>query len=305
MDLTPLVTDMRLRPDARGVAACLIAQGQQTFTQEDVERCGVGRDRAYRILTELRAAEYIKRAAGGYTFLNLSWFSAFPEKPEIRKSPHVLDHDLESKDSWQFPENPENQETLNHNSDDGPEIPVEVNQQPLQGLPGNPNPPVAAAPPSPRKLRAPKATPEQAAIRQALRAAAEWGPSGKANKQATDAGDALMREDPGVTPERIAAFARRWFPRYSPIAALKARNGERAERPTPEQVLRFWPSFVAWEQAQRAAEERERAQREPEPETPAPRRTREDLDKLHPFRGRLGASAPSPRPAMTAMGRRS
>lgn len=184
---------------------------------------------------------------------------------------------------------------------------TEITQPPLLAL-SEPDPPVAATPlpaaPA-RKPRAtpkrPTATPEQAAIRRALLDAAMWGPSGKAHKQAADNGDVLMALDPAVTPERIARFAARWFPRHSPVGATKVRNQETAANPTPAQVLQFWPGFQAWEQAQ------QRPLPPPPPASPPPapeptetleeRRAR--IAALHPFRN----AQPSARPALVASGR--
>jgi phage replication O-like protein O len=137
-----------------------------------------------------------------------------------------------------------------------------ITQASLVGLP-SPLPPVAAAPPSPEKparARAPrkaKASAEQTAIRSALRTAANWGPDAKANAQAATNGDALMTFDPAVTAERIALFARRYFPRFSPVAVAAARRQDTVSAPTPGQVVQYWPSFQEWERAQAAHRLRE------------------------------------------------
>lgn len=126
---------------------------------------------------------------------------------------------------------------------------VPATQQTLSGLPEHPTP--VPAPPSPpaRAKKAGGVPPEVAAIRQALKDAAEWGPSAKANAQAKQAGDRLMEFAPDVTPEQIAGFAREWFPRYSPQATSAARRGDPLTPPTPEQIVQLWPRFQPWWQA--------------------------------------------------------
>lgn len=298
-------TDTALSLETRGAAAALLSIGKTTFTVQDIRDAGASKATAYRILGELRANGYVNKG-GGHTW---QWLKSYPVSgnPEIRKTGMhaiLLDHDLDtsSKRIASVSDFPENEYDFNHSSDDGPEPTEALTQTTLIGLPGTQNPPLAPPPPKARKPRKPAATPEQAAIRRALVLAANWGPSGKAHKQAADNGDALMAFDPGVTPERIERFARRWFPRYSPIAKIAAQKGERAEHPTPSQVAQYWPGFQAWEAAQAEA---------PPPPPPPPQReepaapTQETAEErrariasYHPFR-----LAPSSKPAMVAAGR--
>lgn len=162
---------------------------------------------------------------------------------------------------------------------DQPEQPVRPARTPT---------PSSDAPPSP-KPRRPKpdaVPPEVAAIRQALKDAAEWGPSAKANAQAKAAGDKLIEFDPAVTPEQIAVFRREWFPRFSPVAVAVARRGDPLNAPTPEQVLQYWPSFQPWwaarqsEIARRAEAEKRRRERPDDDFVPG------DPNKWNPFRNR-------------------
>jgi hypothetical protein len=156
-----------------------------------------------------------------------------------------------------------------------------------------PPPPVSGPPPAPERKRPARSTvpPEAAAIRQALRDAAEWGPSAKANAQAKQAGDRLMEFDPGVTPEQIAIFAREWFPKFSPQASSAARRGDPLSPPTPEQVVQLWPRFQPWYAgrqqaiAARAEELRRRRERQADEQIG-------DARLYNPFRGRLRKPIP-------------
>jgi hypothetical protein len=299
--MTYYASDRSLSLETRGAAAALLSVGKTTFTVQDIRDAGASKATAYRILGELRANGYVEKG-GGHTW---QWLKSYPVSgnPEIRKTgihAHVLDHDLDtsSKRRAALSDFPENEHVFNHSSDDGPEL----EQTTLIGLSGTPTPPLAPPLPAPAKARAPrkpKATPEQAAIRQALRDAAGWGPSAKANAQAAENGDALMAFDPAVTPERIERFARRWFPRYSPIARIAAQKGETATHPTPSQVAQYWPGFQAWEQAQAAPPSpRETPRHEPEPPAETAEERRARIAQYHPFR----LSSPAP-VALVAAGR--
>jgi hypothetical protein len=187
-------------------------------------------------------------------------------------------------------------------------VAAKISQTTLIGLPEQP-PPGSAAPPPAAKARAPrkpKATPEQAAIRQALRDAAGWGPSAKANAQAAENGDALMALDPRATPERITRFARRYFPRHSPVARAAAARQDTVSHPTPGQVLQFWPGFQEWEQAQIAAAARQaEEQRPPERQEITPEQRAENRRILQEAMRSYGLDmAPAARPAMMAAPRR-
>lgn len=277
-------TDTNLSLETRGAVAAVLAHGQTTFTVQNIRDVGASKATAYRILGELRANGYVQKG-GGHTY---QWLKSYrlSGNPEIRKTgkhAHLLDHDLNtSSEMCEVSDFPENEHVFNHSSDDGPEwsgetraqqAAPEITQPPLLAL-SEPPPPVSAPPPAPEKTRKPaaprkpKATPEQAAIRTALRQAANWGPDAKANKQAADNGDLLMAFDPGATPERIATFARRWFPRYSPVANAAARRQDTASNPTPGQVVQYWPGFQAWEQEQAKHVAREAARRDEPADSP-------------------------------------
>jgi hypothetical protein len=309
--MTYYASDRSLSLETRGAAAALLSVGKTTFTVQDIRDAGASKATAYRILGELRANGYVEKG-GGHTW---QWLKSYPVSgnPEIRKTgihAHVLDHDLDtsSKRSAALSDFPENEHDFNHSSDDGPDLSDELTQTTLIGLPEPPTP-GSAAPPSPAKARAPrkpKATPEQAAIRQALRDAAGWGPSAKANAQAAENGDALMALDPRATPERITRFARRYFPRHSPVARAAAARQDTVSHPTPGQVLQFWPGFQEWEQAQIAAAARQaEEQRPPERQEITPEQRAENRRILQEAMRSYGLDmAPAARPAMMAAPRR-
>ncbi len=269
--MTPF-TDNSISLEARGALIYAITAGLEILTAQAIQDTGCGRERAYRILSELAGSGHLTRVKNGYrvaAFPALSELSPGENIQELRlfRKPenHTLsttymyessDHDQRVVKSYGFSENP----TLS----DG-----ESGQLTLVGCP-EPPPPVAVAP-SPAEVAKPKRPRNPPPPNEAK---ALYGPmfdltkrprSGKSAMGVYTKCAALWREF-SATPEQVMAFWD-WFKVFSVAAQHAARERRPVNPPLPRQVHEDWPRFSEWWQAKQAAaaradEARRRAEEE-------------------------------------------
>lgn len=295
--MTPF-TDPRLSLEARGALAYALAAGLEVVNAQHIQAAGCGRERAYRILSELAGAGYLARVHNGYRVTenpSLPVLSPGESERELRvfgkPENHTLsttlieslDHDLKRVvESYGFSEN--------HTLSQG-----ESEQLTLDGCP-EPPPPVAPppSPAEPAKPKRPRNPPPPAEVK------ALYGPmfdltkrprSGKSAMGVYQKCAALWREFQ-ATPEQVGAFWE-WFRAFSRPAQAAAREQRPLGPPLPKQVHEDWPQFLEWWRAREqdiarraAAEQRRRAQ------PPAEVASGELARQLNPFRNRLTRPIP-------------
>lgn len=294
--MNPVLLDNDLSLEARGAWAYAMAAGLETITAQTIQSTGCGRERAYRILSELAAAGHITRVKSGYrvtAFPTLSELSPGEENQELRlfrkpENPSLsTTYMYESSDlmnvveSYGFSENPSLSEG-------------ESEQLTLDGCP-EPPPPLAA-PPAPAeeaKPKRPRNPPPPAEVK------ALYGPmfdltkrprSGKSAMGVYTKCAALWREFQ-ATPEQVAAFWD-WFKVFSAAAQVAAQYQRPLNPPLPRQVHEDWPRFLEWWEVRQAdlarRVETERRRREAPPEEAPARRGL----GYNPFRNKLTQPAP-------------